>query len=469
MDIEIVIGLEIHAQLNTQSKLFCGCQNDTFGAEPNTHVCPICMGFPGALPALNERAVEKALFAALAFDSDISLESWFDRKNYFYPDLPAGYQISQFDRPIAQGGEVSFFSQGAVRKIRLDRVQIENDAGKLFHTEAGTLCDFNRAGAPLIEIVTKPDLRSPEEAALLAKELQKILRFVNASDADMEKGMMRFDASISVRGKGSDLLHPRTEIKNLNSFSSLQKALVLEAERQYREFLSGILQKKEVTMGWQEDSGTLRVLRDKEGSHDYRYFREPDIPALSFLPEEIQQFQKNLPELPLQKFFRYQQEFSLSEAEALKLSESAFLSSFFEETVRISSDAKKSANLILTILLSRNDWDCGRITPQHVADVISFLKNDRVSSAGAREILLAILNSGKPASELLQSLGLEQVFDDSALSQWVDLAIAQNPNSVEDYRAGKEKALQFLMGQVMKISQGAANPSKILDILKKKL
>ncbi|MCF7812684.1 Asp-tRNA(Asn)/Glu-tRNA(Gln) amidotransferase subunit GatB [Candidatus Gracilibacteria bacterium] len=472
MELEAVIGLEIHAQLSTKSKLWCGCDNDAFGAEPNTRVCPVCMGFPGMLPVLNSEGIDKSVRGAAALGCKIQKFSKFDRKNYFYPDLPNGFQISQYDQPISKNGKVEISVEGKKRMIGITRVHLENDAGKLTHTKSGTLCDYNRSGTPLIEIVTEPDLRSPQEAQVFAKEIQKILRFVRTSDADMEKGMMRFDASISLRPKGEKKLYPRSEIKNLNSFASLLKALQYEIKRQKKLWEKKTPPEKEATVGWIDDEEKTVVMRDKEAAHDYRYFPEPDLPPVTFSEEEIQKIEEGIPELPLSKFHRYKTDYKLSEAEALKLSEREELAEFFETSVKLSDEPKKSANLILSVLLSRDDWYRGFVTPQHVADVIDLLGNGKISSSGAKEILNTAMeekNKGKSAKELMLDLGLEQVSDTGELEEWVDRVISENPASVEDYKNGKEKALQFLMGQVMKVSGGAANPPVVLEMLKKRL
>lgn len=472
MQLEAIIGLEIHAQLSTKSKLWCGCDNDAFGVDPNTRVCPVCMGFPGMLPVLNREALDKSVRGAAALGCKIQKFSKFDRKNYFYPDLPLGFQISQYDQPISLKGKVDIDFEGKKYSIGITRVHLENDAGKLVHTKDGTLCDYNRSGTPLIEIVTDPDLRSPEEAQVFAKEIQKILRAVDASDADMEKGMMRFDASISLRKKGTEKLNPRAEIKNLNSFASLAKALAYEIKRQTKLWEKGTPPDKETTVGWLDDEEKTQILRDKESAHDYRYFPEPDLPPVTFTKEEIEEIEKSLPELPLAKFHRYKKELKLNESEALKLAEDGKLSTFFEKSAELSDNPKKSANLILSVILAQSDWYQMPVTPDHVADVLSLLDDGTISSSGAKDILVAAMkeeNKGKTAKDLMLDLGLEQVSDSDDLQQWIETAIGENPKSVEDYKNGKEKALQFLMGQVMKLSGGSANPPKVLEMLRKHL
>jgi len=479
MELETIIGLEIHAQLSTKSKLWCSCDNDAFGIKPNTRVCPICMGFPGMLPVLNKLALDKALKAAVALGCEIQKFSKFDRKNYFYPDLPTGYQITQNEEPFSLRGKVEILvptkdehgnvSKISAKKIKITRVHLENDAGKMTHTEQGSLVDFNRAGTPLIEIVTEPDLRSAAEAKALAQEIQKILRLVKASDADMEKGMMRFDASVSLRPKGEKKLYARAEIKNLNSFSSLEKAIEYEISRQTKLWEAGKVPEKDSTRGWLDNKEETKLLRSKESADDYRYFPEPDIPPLVFTEDEINKISRDLPELPSTRFWRYKKEYKLSDMEALKLSESRELSDFFEEVVKLSGEPQKSAKLIFSILLKDNEWGKTLINPRHFADVITFLEKAVISSSGAKQILKKAMETGSSAETLLTELGLEQVSDSGEVEKWIEEVMTANPQTVADFRAGKEKVIGFLVGQVMKISRGSANPALVKDVLIKKL
>jgi aspartyl-tRNA(Asn)/glutamyl-tRNA(Gln) amidotransferase subunit B len=469
IELETVIGLEIHAQLSTKSKMFCGCDNDAFGAEPNTRVCPVCMGFPGMLPVLNSEALRKGVLAAAALGCKIQTFSKFDRKNYFYPDLPTGFQISQFDQPVSKDGEVEIVLGEKKIKIGITRVHLENDAGKLSHEGADTLVDLNRAGTPLVEIVTEPDLRSPEEAQVLAKEVQKILRFVEVSDADMEKGMMRFDASISLRPHGDKKLYARTEIKNLNSFSSLQKALKYEFKKQKKLWKEGKVPTQESTVGWIDNQEKTVTLREKESANDYRYFPEPDLPPLVFTEEEIEEIEKSIPELPLAKFDRYQKELGLCRNDALKLAESKELTDFFEKTLEYSGDAKKSANLILSVVLANSNWKNSKITPENIAEILSLLEKEKISNSAAKEIVAMAMIKENPVNDLMKEMSLEQKSSSDDLSEWADEILNENPKTVQDFKNGKEKVIQFLMGQVMKKSQGAANPTMVLDILKQKL
>lgn len=469
MDLETVIGLEIHAQLNTRSKLFGLSDNDAFGATPNTRIDEVDLGMPGVLPVLNQSALDKACHAAAALGCDIQRFSKFDRKQYFYPDLPFGYQISQYDQPLALRGQVAVEINDTLRSFAMTRVHIENDAGKLTHEGTKTYCDYNRAGSPLIEIVTEPALRTPEEAQALAKEIQKILRFVDASDADMEKGMMRFDASISLRPRGEKKLYARTEIKNLNSFQSLVKALKYEQRRQQELWLAGTHQTQQSTVTWLVDEGKTQVLREKESAADYRFFPEPDIPPITFTEKQITELTASVPELPLAKYIRYQDEFSLTKAEALKLSEDKFLANFFETTASKSGDGKKSASLILSVVLSNQDWCDTYVTPELIADTIHLLKKDRISSSGAKDIIFAGMKKSVVAADLMKELGVTQVSNSSEMDAWVDQIIAQNADAVADFRAGNKRTFGFLMGQLMKISRGKANPKMAKDLLQKRL
>ncbi len=470
MELETIIGLEIHAQLSTKTKLFCSCDNDAFGAPPNTRVCPVCMGFPGMLPVLNDEALQKGVRGAAALGCEIQAFSKFDRKNYFYPDLPTGYQISQFDQPVSLDGEVSVDFEGEIKKFRINRVHIENDAGKLSHNQSGTYCDYNRAGTPLVEIVTEPDLRSPEEARMLAQEIQKILRSVGTSDADMEKGMMRFDASISLRPKGEDKLYPRTEIKNLNSFSALFKALKFEQKKQIKLWGENNAPTGETTVGWMDEKEETKLLRDKESAMDYRYFPEPDLPPVTFDSDQIKAIEADLPELPLTKKQRYVEKLGLTEAEALKLAESPELYDFFESACEhFSGKPKKVANSFLSIVLAETDWEKSQITPEGLSQTLELQEAGKISSTAAKEIILKIMKEGGSAEDIMDNLGLEQKSDTGEIEAWVDQVMAENQNVVEDIKNGKDKGIQFLMGQVMKLSRGSANPGVVMGVLKTKI
>lgn len=468
-ELEVIIGLEIHAQLNTRTKLFCSCDNDAFGAQPNTRVCPVCMGFPGMLPVLNAEALQKGVRGAAALGGKVQNFSKFDRKNYFYPDLPTGFQISQFDQPISLDGQVDVELDGEVYPIGITRVHLENDAGKLTHTVNGTLCDYNRAGTPLVEIVTEPDLRSPEQAQALAKEIQKILRAVDASNADMEKGMMRFDASISLRPVGDTKLYPRTEIKNLNSFSSLYKALKHEVKKQKKTWAETGAPTQEITVGWLDDQEVTKLLRDKESAMDYRYFPEPDLPPVTFTDKEIAAIEKSIPELPNAKLKRYQTDFGLTHEVALRISEEPALATFFETAVDKAKHAKKIANLLTSVVMAQADWEQSEIRPEHLTEIHHLQESGQISSSAAKQIVEAAMETGKSGKVLMEELGLEQKSDTGAIEAWVDEVIAANPSVIADIKAGKDKGIQFLVGQVMKASQGAANPPMVMQMIKEKI
>ena len=465
MKLEVIIGLEIHAQLATASKLWCGCDNDAFGVIPNTRICPVCCGFPGMLPVLNKEALRLAIRASAALGCEIQLFSKFDRKNYFYPDLPTGFQITQFDKPIALAGKVEIIDKGYHKKIGITRVHLENDAGKLMHEGKETFIDFNRAGSPLIEIVTEPELRSPSEAKIFAQELQKIIRSVGASYADMEKGMMRFDASISLRPVGDNTLYPRAEIKNLNTFSGLERALKFEIERQTQLWEKGEVPEVETTRGYDDTTGKTKLMRRKESADDYRYFPEPDVPPLRFTEKEINEIIGDLPELPLEKYMRYKKDFGLTDAESLRLSEETNLSKFFETALKKSKHIRKIANLLLSVVLSHSHWENTDIEPGHLAEIAQLLEDGKVSSTGGKQIIETIMESGGIVGDLLQSLGLEQVSDTGQLEEWVNEVLTENPETIEQFKSGKEKVLGFLVGQVMKESAGSANPSVVQELI----
>lgn len=478
-DLEVIIGLEVHAQMSTKTKMFCGCDNDAFDKQPNTTVCEICMGHPGTLPVPNAEAIAKAVKASLALGCTVAPDCHFDRKHYFYPDLPYGYQISQYDHPLAQHGVVAYDlrddSGRTTREgvCRIHRLHMENDAGKLTHHGSKTLCDYNRAGTPLMEIVTEPDLRSEAEAVAFAEELRRILIAVDASDADMFKGMMRFDASISLREKGTEKLNPRSEIKNLNSFKALERALQYEEKR-----LRGLWEetggplKGDITVGWQDDEGKTRMLRDKEGAMDYRYFPEPDIPPLHFEQADIAQVQASLPPLPRELRKRYTAE-GLDEAQAMQLLDDAALGAIFDAVWRQTKDAKRASGLVLTqlqgALKAANKPASEGPSADAILELVAAIDAGTISANAAKEVLPAMVETGKNASTIIEEKGLKQVTDTGAIQKLVDEAIAANPKSVEDYRGGKQAALGALVGQVMKLSKGSANPAAVNELLKKTL
>lgn len=478
-NLEVIIGLEVHAQMSTKTKMFCGCDNDAFGKAPNTTVCPICMGHPGTLPAPNAAAIEKAMKASVALGCSINEENHFDRKHYFYPDLPMGFQISQYDFPLSSNGSVTYDvldASGNVSDTKvcgITRLHMENDAGKLTHRGSTTLCDFNRAGTPLMEIVTEPDLRSAAEAVAFAQELRRMLIAVGSSEADMFKGMMRFDASISLREKGTTKLNPRSEIKNLNSFKALEKALQYEEKRLRKlwDETGGPL-KGDITVGWQDDIEKTRMLREKETADDYRYFPEPDIPPLRFTKKDIEDLKKTMPALPRELKEQYI-ELGLTEQQAFQLIDQASLREIFEAVRNKTGDAKRASSLVLTQLLgflntAEKDVSEGP-DASAIVELVEKIDDGTISANAGKDVLQKMVESGKNASAIIAEEGMQQISDDSAIEELVKKAIDANPKAIEDYKSGKEAALGAIVGFVMKESKGQANPAKVNEMLRKKL
>ena len=479
--LETIIGLEVHAQMNTKSKMFCGCDNDAFGKAPNTTVCPVCMGHPGTLPAPNGEAVAKAMKAALALGSSVNTENHFDRKHYFYPDLPAGFQISQYDFPLASGGAVAYdvtdagTNATAPRTCRIRRLHMENDAGKLTHRGRRTLLDFNRAGTPLMEIVTEPDLPGAREAVAFAQELRRILIAVGASEADMFKGMMRFDASISLREKGAATLNPRSEIKNLNSFKSLEKALLYEEKR-----LRALWEKEgeplphDITVGWLDEEEKTKMLREKETADDYRYFPEPDIPPMRFTAKDIGDIRGNMPELPRELKDRYLQ-LGTEEFEAVLLTDDPYLRRVFDAVLQKTNDIKLTRSLVLTQLagfLKTEEKDYERPDAERMialmSGLIEQLSEGIIHKNQTKEIIDEMVRTDSEAKEIIRMRGI-QISGIHETETYVDRAIAENPKAVEAYKAGKMQAFGALVGWVMKETKGQADPVKVNGLLRKKL
>jgi aspartyl-tRNA(Asn)/glutamyl-tRNA(Gln) amidotransferase subunit B len=475
-ELEVIIGLEVHAQIATKTKMFCGCDNDAFEKEPNTTVCPVCMGHPGTLPVPNAEAVRLAVRVSLALGCTVHPDCHFDRKHYFYPDLPAGFQISQYDFPLATEGAVEYdvvAADGATtetKACRIHRLHLENDAGKLTHRGHSTLCDYNRAGTPLMEIVTKPDLRSADEASAFAQELRRTLIAVGASEADMFKGMMRFDASISLREKGTDKLNPRSEIKNLNSFKALERALAYE-EARLRDLweetggpLSG-----DITVGWLDDEGKTRLLRDKESAQDYRYFPEPDIPPLSFSEAALKKALNELPMLPRALQKRYG-ELGLNPAEQRLVLDDAGLRERFDAVYFVTKDGRRASSLVLTQMLgflnaaSKTLADAPAVGA--LVELVGAVDDGTISGNSAKQVLELMVQTGKAPRAIIAEQGMGQISDDGALKKMVEDALAANPKALEDFKAGKAAALGAIVGAVMKASKGQANPAKVQEILK---
>lgn len=474
---EPVIGLEVHVELKTESKIFCNCST-RFGAEPNHHVCPVCLGLPGVLPVLNRKAVEFAILAGLALNCEIAAFSKFDRKNYFYPDLPKAYQISQYDLPLAQNGYLEIDTEEGTKKIGITRIHLEEDAGKLVHqgsisTTPYSLVDYNRTGVPLIEIVSEPDMRSPEEARAYLDKLKAIIQYTEVSDCKMQEGSLRCDANVSVRPKGSTEFGTKTEIKNLNSFKALQRALAYEIERQIEILEEGgrIVQE---TRTWDEDKGISLPLRSKEEAHDYRYFPEPDLVPVVISREWVEDVRKRLPELPDEKKKRYVEQYGLPQYDASVITSAKEMAAYFEECLKLYPNAKAISNWImgdLSRLLNANDLEITqcRVTPAQLVEMLKLLDKGTISSKIAKTVFEEMFDTGKDPATIVEEKGLVQISDEKAIESIVDEVIAANPKSVEDYKGGKKKAMGFLVGQVMKATKGKANPQLVNKILVKKL
>ena len=466
-DYEMVMGLEVHAELSTKTKIFCSCPTE-FGGDPNTHTCPICMAMPGTLPVLNEKVVEYAVKAGLATNCEISRDSKNDRKNYFYPDLPKAYQISQFDKPLCEHGYIEIEDdEGNPKKIRLTRIHIEEDAGKLNHNEfgGGSLVDLNRAGVPLIEIVSEPDLRSSGEAERYLKKLKSILEYIEVSDCKMQEGSLRADVNVSVRKKGSDKLGTRTEMKNMNSFKAITRAIEYEAERQADVIEDGGKIDQE-TLRWDDVSGKTFPMRDKEDAQDYRYFPDPDLVAIRLSEEYIENIKNNLPELPESRKARYMDEFKLSEKDSNLLTASKYLSNLFEEAEEICKNAKAVANWILSDIsriLNEKEMEAEEIpfTGKELAKLVELIEKGTISSAIGKKVITELFENPKDPEEIIKEKGWIQISDEGAIKEVVIKVLENNPQSVADYKAGKDKALGFLVGQAMKETKGKANPQML--------
>ena len=462
-DYEVVIGLEVHCELSTKTKIFCSCSTE-FGGEPNTHCCPICMAMPGTLPVLNEKVVEYAVKAGLATNCSIEKNSKNDRKNYFYPDNPKSYQISQYDKPLCYDGYVTIETEEGEKKIRIERIHIEEDAGKLNHDEygRGTFVDLNRAGVPLIEVVSKPDLRSAKEAESYMRKLKSIFEYIEISDCKMEQGSLRADVNVSVRKKGSEEFGTRTEMKNMNSFRNIVRAIEYEAERQIEELENGnkIMQE---SLRWDEISGRTFPMRDKEDADDYRYFPEPDLVAINLSDEYIENIKKSLPELPESRKKRYIEEYDLTEKAANFVTSSKYYSNLFEEAIEICKNPKIAGNLIMSdiarILNEREEEpEALKFTGKELGELITLIDKGTISSAIAKKVLEELFNEVKMPSKIIEEKGWVQISDENAIKEVVEKVLSANPQSISDYKAGKDKALGFLVGQAMKETKGKANP-----------
>jgi aspartyl-tRNA(Asn)/glutamyl-tRNA(Gln) amidotransferase subunit B len=474
MDYEAVIGLEVHVQLKTSSKIFCSCVNK-FGSSPNTQTCPVCLGMPGVLPVLNRKVVEYALKMGMATNCKIPRYSQLARKHYFYPDLPKGYQISQYELPLVEHGWVDVEVDGQTRRIGITRIHIEDDAGKLIHDESRPVSyvDLNRTGTPLIEIVSEPDIRSPEEAAAYIRKIRQLVRYLGISDGNMEEGSLRCDANISLRPRGQEEFGTKSELKNMNSFRNVQKALEYEIRRQTALLLDGqdIVQE---TRLWDAGKGVTHSMRGKEEAHDYRYFPDPDLVPIEVSDEWKEEIRATLPELPDEKRERFVSQYGLPEYDAGVLTVSRETADFFEETVKLFNNAKTVSNWVmveLMKLLKQTDAsirEC-RVTPVYMAEILKLIEKGTISAQMGKDVLAACFETGRAPADIVEEKGLSQVSDESELEAIVAKVMEANPKEVELYRGGKKKVLSFLMGQVMRETRGKANPKKVNEIFRKAL
>jgi aspartyl-tRNA(Asn)/glutamyl-tRNA(Gln) amidotransferase subunit B len=477
VEYEPVIGLEVHAQLETRSKIFCGCST-TFGEEPNTHTCPVCTGQPGSLPVVNRKAVEFAIKLGLATSCRIAPYSLFARKNYFYPDLPKGYQISMYEYPLAEEGFIEIMDQGQKKRIQIIRIHMEEDAGKLKHgetpeTESFSYVDFNRTGVPLVEIVGGPDIRSPEEAGDYLRKLRGILQYLEICTGDMEKGTFRCDANVSVRPKGRKEFGTRTELKNMNSFRHVEKALEYEIKRQIAMLEDGgeVIQE---TRLWDVDQGVTISMRGKEEAHDYRYFPDPDLVPLRIEEKWVEEIRKSLPELPDEKKERFVRQYQIPEYDAEILTSTKPLSGYYEETVKLFSEPKIVSNWMMGDLLrelkrDEKEIDQCPVTPQHLAKMLSMIQEGTISGKIAKDVFEEMYRTGERPEKIVRDKGWVQILDQGEIEQAIGKVMESNPKQVDDYRKGKEKIFGFFVGEVMKQTQGKANPKLVNELLKKKL
>ena len=470
MEYETVIGLEVHCQLKTNTKVWCSCDADYDNKEPNTAVCPICTGQPGALPKLNEKVLDYAIKAALALGCEINRESYFDRKNYFYPDSPKNYQITQFFKPYAENGVLKITTNsGKEASVGIERIQIEEDTAKSIHTASETLLNYNRASVPLIEIISKPEIKNAEEAYAYLNTLKDRLKYTKVSDVSMELGSLRCDANVSVRKKGETKLGTRTETKNLNSFKAVVKAIEYETNRQIEVLESGGRVVQETRL-WDEENAVTKPMRSKEEAMDYRYFPEPDLPAIIITESRLSNVKDEMPEFADEKAKRFINEYKLNEMEAATLSSEQELAEYYEEVVKVSDDARLAANWVLTeilrVLKEKNiSIEKFSVEPENIGKLIKLIKANTISSKIAKDVFEILLSENKDPEIIVKEKGLVQITDNSEIEKIVEQVLAENPQSVEDYKAGKSNALKYLVGQSMRLSKGKANPQMINEMI----